>query len=181
VLGAVLMGAERPPPEGVYPHFGHPVGSIWEGVHVISPTRLVASLALALGLTAGAASPAQAGGETLKRSVSNILFAPVDLALAPAVAGTTMYNNLKNVGDSTAVRYFYPPFGYLWLTGVQAGASVLRAVTGCIEFLPGLALLPFDAEMPPIFDPAERGGAYVDKDTPPLHIKFGIDYTTPPS
>jgi hypothetical protein len=141
----------------------------------------VASLALALGLAAGAASPAQAGGETLKRSASNLLFAPFDLALAPVVAGTTMYNNLKNVGDSKAVRYFYPPFGFLWLTGVQAGASVLRAVTGAIEFLPGLVLLPFDAEMPPLFDPAERGGALVEKDTPVLNIRFGIDYTTPPS
>lgn len=148
---------------------------------MISPSRLVASLALALGLTVGAASPAHAGGEVLKRAVSNILCAPLDLALAPAVAGTTMYSNLKNVGDSTAVRYFYPPFGYLWLTGVQVGASVLRGISGGLELLPGLILLPFDAEMQPLFGPAEKANAYVDQDTPPLHFKFGIDYTTPPS
>ncbi len=148
---------------------------------MISPSRLVASLALALGLAVGAASPAHAGGEVLKRAVSNILCAPLDLALAPAVAGTTMYNNLKNVGDSTAVRYFYPPFGYLWLTGVQVGASVLRGISGGLELLPGLILLPFDAEMQPLFGPAEKADAYVDQDTPPLRFKFGIDYTSPPS
>jgi hypothetical protein len=148
---------------------------------VISPSRLVASLALALGLTVGAASPAHAGAGALKRAVSNILCAPLDLALAPAVAGTTMVNNLKNIGDSTAVRYFYPPFGYLWLTGVQVGASVLRGISGGLELLPGLILLPFDAEMQPLFGPAEKGNAYVDQDTPPFHFKIGIDYTTPPS
>jgi len=148
---------------------------------VISPSRLVASLALALGLTLGAAFPAHAGGEVLKRAVSNIVCAPFDLALAPAVAGTTMYSNLKNVGDSTAVRYFYPPFGYLWLTGVQVGASVLRGISGGLELLPGLILLPFDAEMQPLFGPAEKADAYVDQDTPPFHFKIGIDYTSPPS
>jgi len=148
---------------------------------VISPTRLVLSLALALGLVAGAASPAQAGGAVLKRAFSNIVCAPFDLVLSPAVAGTTMVHNLQNVGDSKAVRYFYPPFGYLWLTGVQMGGSVLRGISGAIELLPGLALLPFDAEMQPLFGPADKGNAYVDKDTPPLHFKIGVDYTTPPS
>lgn len=148
---------------------------------MISPLRLVASLALALALTVGAAAPARAGGEALKRAVSNLVCAPLDLALAPVVAGTTMVSNLKNVGDSTAVRYFYPPFGYLWLTGVQVGASVLRGISGGLELLPGLILLPFDAEMQPLFGPAEKGEAYVDQDTPPFHFKIGIDYTTPPS
>ena len=146
-----------------------------------SPLRLVASLTLALGLVLGTAPPAQAGGAVLKRAVSNLLCAPLDLALSPVVAGTTMYSNLKNVGDSTAVRYFYPPFGYLWLTGVQAGASTLRALAGALEILPGLALLPFDAELQPLFGPSDKGSALVDQDTPPFHFKFGIDYTSPPS
>jgi hypothetical protein len=141
----------------------------------------MAGLALARGRAIGAASPAPAGGEVQQRARSNNLSAPFDLALAPAVAGTTMYNNLKNVGDSKAVRYFYPPFGYLWLTGVQVGASVLRGISGGLELLPGLILLPFDMEMPPLFGPAEKADAYVDQDTPPFHFKVGIDYTTPPS
>ena len=148
---------------------------------MISPPRLVASLALALGLAAGSAVPAHAGPEVLKRAVSNLVCAPIDLALAPAVAGTTLYDNLKNVGDSKAVRYFYPPFGYVWLVGVQAGASALRGISGALELLPGLILLPFDATIQPLFGPADKGNAFVDKDTPPFHFKVGIDYTTPPS
>jgi hypothetical protein len=148
---------------------------------VISPQRLVVSLVLALVLAAGAASPAQAGGAVLKRAVGNILFAPADLVLSPVVAGKTLVHNLQTVGDSKAVRYFYPPFGFLWLTGVQAGASVLRGIAGAIELLPGLALLPFDYEMAPLFGPGEKANALVDKDTPPLRIKFGIDYTSPES
>lgn len=145
------------------------------------PLRVVASLVLALGLSVGAASPAQAGPETLKRAASNIVCAPFDLLLAPVVAGKVMVDNLKNVGDSKAVRYFYPPFGFLWMTGVQAGASVLRGVSGALELLPGLALLPFDAEIQPIFSPSERATALVEQDTPPLNFKIGVDYTTPPS
>lgn len=148
---------------------------------MISPSRLLASLALAVGLVAGSAPTAQAGAGVLKRAVSNIVCAPVDLALSPAVAGTTMVHNLQNIGDSKAVRYFYPPFGFLWLTGVQAGASVLRGISGGLELLPGLALLPFDYEMQPLFGPADKANALVDKDTPPFHLKVGIDYTTPPS
>ena len=148
---------------------------------MFSPPRFVAGLALALGMTPLAALPAQAGPEVLKRSFSNLVGAPFDAALAPAVAGTTMVDNLKTVGDSTAVRYFYPPFGFIWLTGVQLGASVLRGISGALELPVGLALLPFDIETPPLFDPAERGEAFVDQDTPVIHFKIGIDYTSPPS
>ncbi len=144
-------------------------------------SRLVAGLALALGLVPLAASPAHAGPEVLKRAFGNLVGAPLDAALAPAVAGTTMVDNLKNVGDSDAVRYFYPPFGFLWLTGVQLGASVLRGISRALELPVGLAVLPFDVEVPPLFDPAERGDAFVDYDTPVIHFKFGIDYTSPPS
>ncbi len=154
---------------------------IQEGVHVISPLRVLASLALVLGLSVGAASPAHAGAETLKRAVSNIVCAPLDLVLSPVVAGKTLVDNLKNVGDSKAVRYFYPPFGFLWMTGVQVGASVLRGISGGLELLPGLILLPFEREIEPLFAPAERASSLVEQDTPPLNFKFGIDYTTPPS
>lgn len=143
--------------------------------------RFVASLVLALGITPLAALPARAGGAVLKRAASNIICAPFDAALAPVVAGTTMVENLKTIGDSDAVRYFYPPFGYIWLTGVQLGASVLRGLSGALEFPIGVALLPFDFETSPLFDPAERGEALVDQDLPPVHFKIGIDYTSPPS
>jgi hypothetical protein len=130
-----------------------------------------------VALPAGSAS---AGTETLKRSVSNITQAPLDLVLSPVVAGKTIYTNLTNIEDSRAVRIVYPPIGIVWLTSVQAGAAVLRGISGLFELLPGVVLLPFEREMTPLYDPAERGNALVDRDTPPFHIKFGVDYTTPP-
>jgi len=145
-----------------------------------APRRL-ARLLLAIAVTALVPGPALAGGETLKRSIENMTQFPLDLALSPVVAGQSVYTNLKYQSDSTAVRWAYPVPGYLWLTGVQMGASVLRGMSGALAFPVGVALLPFDYELPIMFDPAERGEALVDEDTPPFHFKFGIDYTSPPS
>lgn len=148
-----------------------------------APPLRLASVALALALLASIAVPgtARAGGETIKRSFENMLQAPFDLALSPVVAGKSLYTNLRDQSDSTAVRWAYPVPGYFWLTGVQMGASVLRGISGVLTFPIGVALLPFDYELPVLFDPADRGAALVDKDTPPFHFKFGIDYTSPPS
>ncbi len=55
-----------------------------------SPKRLVTSFALTFALLAGPASPANAGGEIMKRAVSNIIGAPFDLVLSPVVAGKTV-------------------------------------------------------------------------------------------
>jgi hypothetical protein len=55
---------------------------------------------------------------------------------------------------------------------------VLRGVTGVFEFLPGLILLPLDADMDPLFDPVVENSALVDYDNPVYHVKFGTDYTS---
>lgn len=141
--------------------------------------RLAAVLAFCalIALLPGAAG---AGTETLKRSVGNMVQAPLDLALSPVVAGRSIYRNLQDIEDSTAVRIAYPLPGFVWNTMVQAGASLIRGITGILEFVPGLILLPFDSEMDPLFDPVERNEALVDYETPVLWIKFGIDYTSVP-
>ena len=87
-------------------------------------TRALSGLAVILLLTS-APSPANASPETLARSVSNILFSPFDLVLSPYVATRTVYQNWKDSDDSTAVRIAYPLPGVIWVTGVQAGASVM--------------------------------------------------------
>jgi hypothetical protein len=147
---------------------------------VISFARILSAAALALALLAP--TPALAGTDTLKRSIGNILFAPLDLVAAPFVAGKTVVNNLQNIDDTRAVQIAYAGPGVIWLTGVNAFSAVLREATGLIELVPGIALLPFpDTNMDPLFDPVERGEALVDYETPPLDIKFGVDYATPPS
>ena len=54
-----------------------------------SRIRRWVGIASALGLALSVASPAAASPETLKRSIGNILFAPLDMLLAPATAGKT--------------------------------------------------------------------------------------------
>ena len=129
-------------------------------------------------LVVGAASPAPASPETLKRSVGNILFAPLDMLLAPVVAGQIIATNMREVDDSRWVRIVYPIPGYVWMVGLQLGGSVIREVSGLLELLPGLGLLFFETDLDPLYDPVERGDALVDIETRPLNIKFGIGYTS---
>mgnify|MGYP001824630885 CR=1 FL=1 len=126
------------------------------------------------------ASPAAATYETLKRSLGNILFGPVDIVLAPVVATNTLYNNLRDIDDSVGVRAVYVPFGIAWNTGVQAMAGVVREIAGLIEFVPGLIVLPLEADLDAIYAPIERGNALIDQDTPALRFKIGVDYMTVP-
>lgn len=144
--------------------------------------RLAASLALCASTTVLAPQPAVADYETFQRSIANIVFAPLDVVLAPVNAGKMGYENITTIEDTKAVRYFYALPGYLWLTGVQVGSGLLRGVTGGLELLPGIALLPFpDTKLDPLFDPVERSNGLVDFDNPVLPMKFGIDYATQPN
>jgi hypothetical protein len=128
-------------------------------------------------LLAGLAGPASASPETLKRSVGNVLFGPLDIAFTPVVSARDVINNLQNVDDTMGVRVAYAVPGYVWNMGVQIGAGTVRVLTGVLEFLPGLGLFFFDADLDPLFSPVDRAPALVDYDTPPLHFKFGISYT----
>jgi hypothetical protein len=144
-------------------------------------SRPLAAITLAASLVAMTATPAHAGYQTIKRSFENMLFAPLDLLLSPVMAAKTEYNHLTTIEDSPGVRYFYAVPGFFWLTGVQAGAAMLRGVTGGLELPIGIAVLPFpDLDTEPLFDPAARQSGLVDVETPPLHVKFGLDYATLP-
>ena len=133
-----------------------------------------ASVALLLALVA--ASPAQASPETLKRSVSNILFGPLDIVFAPVVGSQTVYHNIQDIDDSMWVRVAYVVPGVVWNTTLEAGSGIIRCMTGLIEFLPGLGLLPFKADLDPLFSPVEKSDALVDQETPVLNVKFGVNY-----
>jgi hypothetical protein len=146
-----------------------------------SPRRFAARFAL-LGVVFALAfmvsNPVSASPETLKRSVENLTQWPLDLALSPVVAGKTVIQNMQEIDDSLGVKIAYPVPGFVWVTMVQAGCAVLRGVTGVFEFLPGIGLLPFDADLDPLFDPPEENEALVDFETPPYDLKFGVNYTS---
>lgn len=151
-------------------------------VRSLARTMLLARTAV-VGLVAAlllAASPAQASPETLKRSLQNIAFAPLDMVLSPVVATHTIYNNLRDIDDSLGVRVVYVIPGIAWNTGVQSMSAVVREITGLIELLPGLGLFFVRADLDPLYAPIERGSALIDVPTRAVHFKIGIDYTTVP-
>jgi hypothetical protein len=154
----------------------------------VAVTTATATAALLITLIP---APAQASPETLRRSLGNILQSPIDVVLAPIVAGRTLVANLRDIEDTTAVQVAYAAPGFVWLSGVQVGAAVLRGVAGCIELLPGIFLMPFETDIDPLFDPADRGAALVEYENPlaendvakwfPLitwNVRFGVTYTS---
>jgi hypothetical protein len=126
-------------------------------------------------------TPASATPETLKRSAGNILFAPFDIAASPITAGKALYTNLREIDDARWKRIVFPIPGYIWILGVQIGGGAIREIAGLLELVPGLGLLFFDADLDPLFGPIERNEALVDLETPPLNIKFGVNYIASPS
>ena len=139
---------------------------------LFSPMLALVAATLALF----ASTPASATPETLKRSVGDILFAPLDIATSPVTAGKALYTNLREIDDARWKRIVFPIPGYLWILGVQIGGGAIREIAGLLELVPGLGLLFFDADLNPLFGPVERSEALVDLKTPPLNIKFGVNY-----
>ena len=151
---------------------------------MIRPAAIPARRALAASmLLAGAlvaASPAQAGPDVLKRSVGNIVFAPIDLVLSPFTGAHVLYNNLRDVDDSLGVRLAYVPMGFAWNTGVQAMGAITREISGLLELLPGIGLFFLEADMDPLFAPPERGNALMSIESEIFPVKVGVDYMTVP-
>jgi hypothetical protein len=136
---------------------------------------LVAAVAL-LALLTVAASPAAASPETIRRSVSNILFGPLDMVLAPIVGSRSVYNNLRDIDDTMGVRIFYAIPGVAWNIAFNMGGGVVRLFTGLLEFVPGLILIPFEADLDPLFAPPERADALIDEEYDLMSVKIGINY-----
>ena len=135
------------------------------------------TLAAALLLAFGLVSPASASPETIKRSTSNILFGPLDFVLGPVVGSRTVYNNLQDIDDTTGVRIAFAVPGVAWNSAMQMGGGVLRAFSGLLEFVPGLVLLPFEADMDPLFTMPDRQDALIDEEYDFISVKIGVNYT----
>ena len=142
-------------------------------------SRRLAVAGLAVALLALVPGSAGATGETLKRSVSNITMAPLDVLASPVVAGITLVRNLQEQDDSLGVKLAYPVPGFLWLTMVQMGGGIIRGLAGVFELLPGIGLLPFQTDLDPLFGPSSENEALVDFDLYVYFLRFGVDYTTP--
>ena len=121
---------------------------------------------------------AQASTKTLARSVSNAFFGPLDILLSPVTAGKGIVEKLTDVEDTMGVRVAYTVPGYFWYVGVIVGAGAIRGLTGLVQFIPAVVLLPFETDLDPMMDPVDRASALVEFDFELFPIKFGIDYTS---
>ena len=138
--------------------------------------RWALTVAAALLLLFGLASPVSASPETIKRSVTNILFGPLDFVLGPVTGSRAVYNNLRDIEDTTGVRIAFAVPGVAWNSAMQMGGGVLRTFTGLLEFIPGLILIPFEADMDPLFTMPERQNALIDEEYDFIAIKIGVNY-----
>jgi hypothetical protein len=141
-----------------------------------TPTPRLGTLVAVLLLAVSVAGPAEASPETLTRSLTNIFFGPLDMALGPVVGTRAVYNNIRDIDDSTGVRVAYAIPGVVWNSMMCMSGGLLRTFTGAIELLPGLALLPLEADLDPIFAPPERSDALIDEEFDWGVIKIGINY-----
>ncbi|MEM7412887.1 MAG: hypothetical protein AAF430_21825 [Myxococcota bacterium] len=107
------------------------------------------------------------------------MLAPVDLALAPIVAADSIQRHWTAGDDPWAVRVGFLVPGLAWNTSLQALGAVIRETAGLLEFAPGLGLFFFERDLNPLFDPAERGHALLEVDTPRVPLRAGVDYTRP--
>jgi hypothetical protein len=144
-------------------------------IHRASRSRAAAGVAACL-LAVTAAGPASASPDTFKRAFTNIIFGPIDFALSPIVASRSVYNNLRDIDDSTGVRLAYAVPGVAWNTAYVMGGAVLRSFSGLLEIVPGIILIPFEADMDPIYAPVERADALIWEEFDTFTLKVGINY-----
>lgn len=138
--------------------------------------HLAVAAAAALLLVGGLASPAVATEQTFKRAATNLLFGPFDCLLAPITGPRAVYRNLRDIDDSPGVRIVYTVPGVVWNTAFNIAGGFLRTFTGLLEIGPAILLLPFEADMDPMFAPPERANALIDEYYDEIPIKIGIDY-----
>jgi hypothetical protein len=87
---------------------------------------------------------------------------------------------MTTIQDTMPVRVAYAVPGYFWNVMCNFGGGLIRSITGVLELPAGLVLLFSDAEMEPLFDPAEDNEALLtlDQIEDIYRVKVGIDYTT---
>ncbi len=142
------------------------------------PHRARPALALmtALFLIVGLSAPAAATEQTFKRAMTNLLFGPFDIALSPIVGPRSVYQNLQDIDDTTGVRIAYAVPGVAWNTAFNIGGGMLRVMSGLLEIVPGILLLPFEGDMNPLFAPPERADALIGEETSLTSIKGGSNH-----
>jgi len=143
-----------------------------------SSSLRLASVALVGLLTLAPAAPAGAAAVMLKRSVENVLQAPLDFVLTPVTMGVSFVRGaiLKGEASPLAKAATTPIMAIPYLptcTLISIFGPAERGLEGAITFPLALALAGTDVDYH-LFEPS--GAALVDKKTTPFHFFFGTNY-----
>ena len=138
-----------------------------------------AALALAVALTAVAA-PREAAADPaqLCRAGMNLMLFPFDIGLAPMIAAKDEYYGLTEIDDEVLIQIGAAVPGYIYLTGVQMGGGVIRAVAGLIEVLPGIATFFREGTTGAQFRSQDETWQMYSTDFGPCPFRFGSSYNT---
>ena len=132
-------------------------------------------IALLLGLTPRGAS---ADATQLCRSISSIVLAPTDIPFAPYIAQHDLYVGLLEQDDDWYKKVIATPPGVVWLLGLQAAGTVVRVVTGVMEFVPGLFTLFREEPQGALFRSQDEAWAVYSEDFGPCPVRIGTSYQT---
>ena len=144
-------------------------------------TTSLRALSLALVLAAfagGTPSPARADAGQLCRAASNLVLAPADMILGPAIAGKDEYYGLTEIDDPMALKVVGAVPGYILLLGLQTGGSIMREISAFMELPLGIVTLFREGEQPPLFRSQQDAWAWFSDDYGPCPVRFATSYNT---
>ena len=135
------------------------------------------ALAIAAAL-ATPSSPARADASQLCRAGSNLVLAPMDVGLAPFIAGKDELYGLREIDDPWALKAVAVLPGYVMLLGLQAGGAAFREIAAVIELPMGMVTLFRQGAQPPLFRSQDEAWALYSDDYGPCPVRFGTSYNT---
>jgi hypothetical protein len=147
------------------------------GFRKTSLRALMAALVLA-ALAGGIPSQARADAGQLCRAASNMVLAPADMILGPAIAGKDEYYGLTEIDDPMALKVVGAVPGYILLLGLQTGGSIIREISAVMEMPLGVVTLFREGEQPPLFRSQQDAWALYSDDFGPCPVRFGTSYNT---
>jgi hypothetical protein len=135
-----------------------------------------------LAVLVGLALPpvAVASPDTLRMALANVMGGPVDMAVAPVVAGRVLVHNAGEVGGRPVGPVAYGFLGSVGLTALQVAWGVLRTGSGVVMLVPGLVLFPFEGvDLPAEADVFGRGDALYVWKNPLAEDPPWLEYVLP--
>ena len=141
----------------------------------------VRALLLALTLAAlagGIPREASADAGQLCRGASNLVLAPADMILGPAIALKDEYYGMTEISDPMALKIVGAVPGYILLLGLQTGGSIIREISALMEIPLGVVTLFREGEQPPLFRSQQDAWAWYSDDFGPCPVRFATSYNT---